>query len=170
MKKLVMLIAAVMFIGGVTHAGDGRATPSASGSGAIPADYGGVDYWGAAFTNNLSTIALPVGGLATGTFGNIASTTTPNTTDWVIYGAYFSTGTTSDFIDLFVSSGGFVAASSTNTLRFYNVAQSSGGPGAFSAGITPLRWPIHRTGNLYMRPSSNGYNNQGILYYKDPDK
>lgn len=176
MKKYLMLIAAVMCFGGLTFASDGRATPTANGSGAIPADYGGADYWGTTFSNDRTTVTLPAAGLITsaqgpaGTWGNIASTTTPNFTDWVIYGAYFSTGTTADFIDVSNSTGGFVAASSSNTIRFYNVNASSGGVGAYAAGVTQMRWPIHRTGNLFMKPSSNGYNFQGILFYKDPDR
>lgn len=176
MKKYLMLIAAVMCFGGVAYSSDGRATPTSSGAGAIPADYGGVDYWGVTFSNDRSTVALPAAGLAAsaqgpaGTYGSIASTTTPNTTDWVIYGAYFSSGTTNDFIEVAMSTGGFVAASSSNTIRFYNVANSTGGAGAFAQGIAQQRWPIHRVGNLFMKPSSTGYNQQGLLFYKDPDK
>lgn len=176
MKKYLMLIAAVMCMGGVAYSGDGRATPTASGSGAIPADYGGVEYFGTTFSNDRSTIALPSAGFNSGSwgpagsYGNIASTTTINDTDWVIYGAYFSSGTTADFIEVSRSTGGFVAASSSNTIRFYNINQSTGGTGAFAQGAAISRWPIHMEGNIFMKPSSNGYNQQGILYYKNKDK
>lgn len=189
MKKCLVIAAVLLFFGlPKLMAGDEIAAPASRSANPINADYGGVDIWLSSFSTVVSTVGLPVTTIEgpQGTYGTMASTTTASKRQWRIYGAYFSTGNcgANDYIEVFQSTGSFgqrgnigsasiAGGASAQSLRFYNVngstATTGGGTGFSCSGFTPLRWPIRLYGNVFMQPSSNGYNSQGILYYKEPE-
>lgn len=183
MKKLSLLIAfGLVFLGVKLYAGESINTPSGGNGAPINADYGGVDLWGVSFSAAVSSVGVPntYNGIFVSTsqspfgqWGTMYSTTTANNkTVWRIYGAYFSTGncTNSDFIDINASTGGYKDAYVPQTLRLYNIYNSTGsGSNLACGGFTPMRWPIRFYGNLFMRPSSAGYNQQGIAVWKEGD-
>ena len=175
MKKVLLIAAIMAFFGGVyAIAGDSRSVPVSDVSQSIVADYAGVDYWGTNFSAAVSTVALPsAGNSPSGTYGIIASTTLPSFKNWTVYGAYFSSGscTSADYIEMFVSTGGFASVDATKTMRFYNIfgSTAAANAGAVCSGVSNMTWPIHAKGNVFIRPSVATYNQTGLLYYREPD-
>ena len=158
MKKFMITALTVFGMGVIAFAGDNVSAPSSKNSNPINADYGGISYAGSAFSNRVTTVALA--GFTT----NAISLDRYN-----IYGVEFSSGTCYDFVDVWVSSRGWITTDAP-ALRIYNVVGSSAATapaGGICSGANERRWPLKLTGNVFFRPSSVNYNIINLLYWKE---
>lgn len=150
MKK-VLLATAVMLLGwSLSLKAEMWKTPhSDSMQGLATADYGGVQYSTAAFWTGFATCTIVGRG--------------------VFYGVIFTTGSTSDFVDVYDATSTYVAGFSGPFTRLYNVNTSSGGPGAFAAGFSGPVKPVRFVRGLFFKPSTAIYNLITGLYYCEQD-
>lgn len=168
MKKL-LLATAVMFCVGVSLVrADRRLVPSGEANSLATADYGGVDY--TTYTINGLVSGTGVGyGTATfiGANGNPLPTgTNPSSgVGGVFYGVQYSTGSTSDFVDVWDSTSADMTKISAQNFRIYNVGTSTGGVGAYAAGFSGPFKPIRFAKGLIYRPSRADFNSLQLLFY-----
>lgn len=167
MKKFLMATAVMFCVGVLVHA-DRRLVPNAETGALATADYGGVDY--STYTMNFLVSGLGVG-YGTATFNgangvpfNTFGTLFPSV-GGVFYGAFFSTGSTFDFVDVWDSTSADITKNKTADWRLYNVAASSGGWGAFSVGFSGLPKPARFSKGLIYRPSRADFNSFGLYFY-----
>jgi len=157
MKKY-LLTAAVFMLAGLGARAFGGATyvtPRGPDQALATADYGGVDYATAAFTNTVSTACSNCSG--------------------VFYGINFSSSTASfgqspDFVDVFDCKVATAAINDNNVIaRFYN-ANGFGGL-AITTSTLVSGWqmapkPIRFDQGLFFRPSNVNLNLTTILFWK----
>lgn len=150
MKKLV-LVAAVMFVGGLLRAEMWNA-PSANTQQAISIDYGGTKYSTSVFSSGLTTAAVG-----------------PS----VVLGVYFSTGNQFDpaqFVDVWDSTGGHPNFLLTQaTLRVYNNGAFSTGISTMGGGTQGPRYPIRFNKGIIWKPNVNTYNSIMLQYWNESD-
>jgi hypothetical protein len=108
-----------------------------------------------------STITLP--GNVGVSLGNELDAGIPG----VFTGIQFSTGTTADFVDVWDSTSADAGRTSSAFVRVYNVATSSGGVGAYSAGFSGPKEPMRFSKGLIIRPSRADFNFLGVLFNLD---
>ena len=157
MKKLLLATAVMFCIGVSLVQADRRLTPTGEVNSLATADYGGVDF--STYTTNLLVSGAGVG-YGTATIAN---------TSGVFYGILYSSGSTFDFTDVFDSTSSDNAKNQPNSgWRIYNVAQSTGGVGAYAAGFSGLVKPVRFNKGLIYRPSRADFNSLNILYYQAP--
>jgi hypothetical protein len=168
MKKFI-IATAVMFCAGVVavHA-DRRLVPTGEASSLATTDYGGVDY--STWTINMLVSGAGVG-YGTATFNgangvpfNSFGTLYPYV-GGVFYGAFFSSGTTNDFVDVWDSSSSDITKLKSPDFRIYNVALSTGGAGSYASGFSPLVRPVRFGKGLIYRPSRADFNAFGLYFY-----
>lgn len=116
--------------------------------------------------NTVQPAPIGYGGVSVATSNFSASFTTMTTGPCVFYGVTFSSGKTSDFVQ-FYSTGTFSwsgqGAGSTETIRLYNLAASTGGVNVSasyqSAGFAPVGpHPIRSKHGCGFRASVSDYN------------
>lgn len=158
MKKLLIAAVVVFSMGAYLKAEENLNVPSAELSNPIGSDYGGVEVATSVFSAAVSTVNL------------IDFSTRTVSRDFnVIYGADFSTGACGDFIDVFVSTGGFVDAGASR-FRVYNIVGSTGAIPLSSGqcgGSSEFRWPRRLKGNVFFQPNVDDYNRVTFLYWRE---
>lgn len=168
MKKLFVIAAVMLSVAGIAMAGEVITAPVGANSNVLTADYGGVDVFRGSFTSVLAVSS----GVTNAVYRSIAfSTVTANRDLSLIYGVNFSSGSCSDFVDIFQSTGGFV--DSVLVERIYNVGGSTvgatSGGGGTCAGFQGLGgFPIRVYGNIFMKASSAIFNTINLHYWKEP--
>lgn len=166
MKKL-LIATAVMFLAGATLVrADRRLTPSGELNALATADYGGVDY--STFTMNAQASGTGIGyGSATvqGLNGVPQNLSQANGINGVFYGINYSSGATSDFVDVWDSTSSDNTKLRTADWRIYSVAASSGGVGAFSSGFSGFPKPVRFNKGLIYRPSRADFNSLNLFFY-----
>lgn len=154
MKKYILTAAVMLSMSAIALAsGELRATPRGEPQALATADYGGV------------SIATQVWN--TGAAGTGFSTATIGSGVW--YGMIFSTGTNSDFVDVYDSTSSDRAQIEGAITRLYNVNASTGGQGAYpTAGFSGPPKPIRFGKGIIYRPSRGDINRIDTLYYREP--
>ena len=154
MKIKTLLIAAVgVLFAGFCYAGIAVVVPAADTAQQADVNYGGVDQSTSAF-NVLHTTA---------TIG-----------ESLFYGVNFSTGASSDFVDVWDSTGvpsggGSPGIANLTAQRFYNVNATTGSatsPGITGAGFNGPKYPVKMYRGIVWKPSSAAYNSIILYYWK----
>lgn len=154
MKKFLLTAIVVASFGVLAH-GEIVHTPQGEAQSLATADYGGVL-------------------VSTGQFF-IGLTTVPACTAYpcrgVVYGVFFSTGFTTDFVRVFDATSAVTSNQASEVARIYNVGSSTtgatiGGIGCGFSGVGPK--PIRFGKGLFWQTNTAGYNTVDLLFYKEP--
>lgn len=146
MKKFIIAAAVMGLMCGVSEAKNLFEVPAANTSQPAPIGYGGVLIATSTFNGNFSTVT---------------------TGECLMYGVTFSSGSSTDFVQLF--STGTLGAG-VETIRLYNIASSTQGAGApgISAGYVRVGDnPIRARFGCGFRVSTSFYNSVILHYMKD---
>lgn len=145
MKKLLLASAVMLFALGVSHSRMISGLPKGEQNNLATADYGGVLVSTNAFTVNHTTASIVTSG--------------------VVYGVVFSSGVSTDFVEIFDSTTTLTAG--TPIMRLYNVNASTGGLNTYAAGFSGLDKPVRYSKGLIWRASTAVYNVISVLYNED---
>lgn len=159
MKKLLIATAVMFCVGASLVRADKKLIPTGENNALATADYGGVII--TTFTPNLLISGAGVG-FGTATIGGNSGV------GGVWYGAYFSSGTTFDFVDIWDSTSADNAKNRDTFVRVYNISLSTGGAGAYASGFSGPPKPIQYNKGLIYRPSRADFNSLNIMYYQAP--
>ena len=158
MKKY-LLTASIMLATAMVYAGPLRDTPVGPAGALATADYGGVLY----STNAFGPVVVN-----TGVNSTTACITAANfACHGVFYGVIFSTGDTSNFVDVFDSTSTDAGVRQGAIVRLFNVNASTGGVGAFAAGFSGVPKPIRFSEGLIVRPNVATLNSVTTLYSQE---
>ena len=145
-KKLFVLTAIMTMAYGFVNA-EMYNVPSANTSQPADVNYGGVKVSTSSFTAGYSSVAFSAG---------------------IVYGANFSVGSTTDYIEVWDSSS--VATAVGYSYRIYNLANSTNGStsGTLATGFTSTGYPRRHKAGIIAKPSSRTFLSLDLLYWK-PD-
>jgi len=146
MKMLKPLFIAALLLGSVAFVQSEMVnSPTGPSQALATADYGGVDYSTSAFHTSHTTVTAKRS---------------------LVYGAVFSSGTVTDYVEV------WDATSTVNTLgvspiRFYNVSGSSSPatPGGITSGFSGLDKPVRFKKGIIWRASSAAYNSIYLMFF-----
>lgn len=159
MKRSLVLLAAVIGLGGWLYAGQGVIIPEADNIQVAPVDYVGLDYSTSSFSVNFTTPINPLTG--TNLIGSIA-----------VRGVTFSTGNTVDFVQIYDATSTVNAVATGEVCRIYNLNNSTTSAGAIQGGLgggfsKVGDTPIKLNKGLIWRVSSAAYNSVIVHFYKN---
>lgn len=142
-RKLFVLTAIMTMAYGFVQA-DMYSVPSANTDQPADVNYGGVKVSTSAASVQRSTVSVSGG---------------------VVYGAFFSTGTSLDYAEVCDSTA---TSNIGDCYRIYNVGNSTGGFAATSSGFSTTGYPRRHKKGIIWRPSTTGYTSLDLYYWK-PD-